>query len=59
MKIHTYGDKQAPVVIMLPGSFCNADTMANVISVWKNTVAGFPRWSGAINRLQDKKGIGP
>ncbi len=33
MKIHTYGDKQAPVVIMLPGSFCNADTMANIISV--------------------------
>ena len=33
MKIHTYGGKQAPVVIMLPGSFCNADTMSNIITV--------------------------
>ena len=32
MKIHTYGDDSAPVVIMLPGSFCNADTMANIIN---------------------------
>ena len=31
MRIHTYGEKDAPVVIMLPGSFCNADTMANII----------------------------
>ena len=31
MKIHTYGEKDTPVVIMLPGSFCNADTMANII----------------------------
>ena len=32
MKIHTYGEKDAPVVIMLPGSFCNADTMVNIIT---------------------------
>ena len=32
MKIHTYGEKSAPLVIMLPGSFCNADTMMNIIS---------------------------
>ena len=32
MRIHTYGEKDAPVVIMLPGSFCNADTMANIIA---------------------------
>lgn len=31
MRIHTYGEKDTPVVIMLPGSFCNADTMANII----------------------------
>ena len=31
MKIHTYGEKDTPVVIRLPGSFCNADTMANII----------------------------
>ena len=30
MRIHTYGDERAPAVIMLPGSFCNADTMANI-----------------------------
>ena len=32
MRIHTYGEECAPVVIMLPGSFCNADTMANIIN---------------------------
>ena len=32
MRIHTYGDERAPMVIMLPGSFCNADTMANIIT---------------------------
>ena len=32
MRIHTYGEKDAPVIIMLPGSFCNADTMANIIT---------------------------
>ncbi len=31
MRIHTYGEKGAPVVIMLLGSFCNADIMANII----------------------------
>ena len=31
MRIHTYGEERAPVVIMLPGSFCNADTMMNII----------------------------
>ena len=31
MRIHTYGEKEAPVIIMLPGSFCNADTMANIM----------------------------
>ena len=35
MRIHTYGDERAPVVIMLPGSFCNADTMENIISELK------------------------
>lgn len=32
MRIHTYGDERAPMVIMLPGSFCNADTMVNIIT---------------------------
>ena len=32
MIIHTYGEENAPVIIMLPGSFCNADTMANIIA---------------------------
>ena len=32
MKIHTYGQEHAPVIIMLPGSFCNADTMENIIA---------------------------
>lgn len=32
MRIHTYGGERAPVVIMLPGSFCNADTMLNIIT---------------------------
>jgi hypothetical protein len=32
MRIHTFGAESAPVVIMLPGSFCNADTMANIIT---------------------------
>jgi NTP pyrophosphatase (non-canonical NTP hydrolase) len=31
VKIHTFGEKDRPVVIMLPGSFCNADTMADII----------------------------
>ncbi len=31
MRIHTYGEECAPVVIMLPGSFCNADTLMNII----------------------------
>ena len=32
MRIHDDGVKSAPVMIMLPGSFCNADSMANIIS---------------------------
>ena len=32
MRIHTYGDEHAPVVIMLPGSFCNEDTLTNIIT---------------------------
>lgn len=32
MRIHTYGEKDAPPIIMLPGSFCNADTMGNIIT---------------------------
>ena len=32
MRIHTFGAESAPVVIMLPGSFCNADTMDDIIS---------------------------
>lgn len=32
MKIHTYGHEHAPAIIMLPGSFCNADTMENIIA---------------------------
>lgn len=35
MRIHTYGDQRAPVVILLPGSFCNADTLANIIAELK------------------------
>ncbi len=31
MRIHTCGEERAPVVIMLSGSFCNADTMMNII----------------------------
>jgi len=32
MRIQHYGEENAPVMIMLPGSFCNADTVANIIS---------------------------
>ena len=32
MRIHVYGENHAPVVITLPGSFCNADTMKNIIT---------------------------
>ena len=32
MRIHSYGMEGTPVIIMLPGSFCNADTMANIIA---------------------------
>ena len=32
MRIHTFGAETASVVIMLPGSFCSADTMANIIN---------------------------
>ena len=35
MRIHTYGEEHAPVIIMLPGSFCNADTMMNIITELK------------------------
>ena len=35
MRIHTFGQERSPVVIMLPGSFCNADTMANIIAELK------------------------
>lgn len=33
MRIHEFGDEHAPIVIMLPGSFCNADTMTNITEV--------------------------
>jgi len=36
MRIHAYGDEHAPVMIMLPGSFCNADTMADIITELKD-----------------------
>ena len=36
MRIHPYGEERKPVVIMLPGSFCNADTMANIITKLEN-----------------------
>lgn len=32
MRIHAYGEKHRPVVIMLPESFCNADTMTKIIT---------------------------
>ena len=32
MRIHAFKEKEAPVIIMLPGSFCNADTMADIIN---------------------------
>ena len=32
MRIHSCGVEDKPVIIMLPGSFCNADTMANIIT---------------------------
>lgn len=35
MRIHTYGEENGQVMIMLPGSFCNADTMANIIEKQK------------------------
>ncbi len=31
MQIHSRGEEDSPVIIMLPGSFCNADTMADII----------------------------
>ena len=37
MRIHDGGEKSAPVMIMLPGSFCNADSMANIISRLETT----------------------
>jgi len=36
MRIHAYGNEHAPVMIMLPGSFCNADTMADIITELKD-----------------------
>ena len=30
MRIHDDGVKSAQVMVMLPGSFCNADSMANM-----------------------------
>ena len=35
MRIHPYGVEGTPVIIMLPGSFCNADTMADIITCLK------------------------
>ena len=35
MRIHSYGMEGTPVIIMLPGSFCNADTMADIITMLK------------------------
>ncbi len=32
MRIHAFGEESAPVIVMLPGSFCNADTMENIIT---------------------------
>ena len=32
MRFCARGDERAPLVVMLPGSFCNADTMANIIA---------------------------
>ena len=33
MRIHSFGEERAPVIVMLPGSFCNADTMGNIIGM--------------------------
>ena len=48
MRIHTCGEESAPVVIMLLGSFCNADTAMWDIpeSIWRSIAAGFPPWHG-------------
>ncbi len=32
MRIHTYGEGNDLVMIMLPSSFCNADTTVNILS---------------------------
>ena len=32
MRIHLYGEIHSPVIIMLPGSFCSADSMTNIIT---------------------------
>ena len=31
MKIHSFGEENKSTIIMLPGSFCNADIMENII----------------------------
>ncbi len=31
MRVHSFGENNVPIIIMLPGSFCNADTMDNII----------------------------
>ena len=36
MRIHSFGENGKPVMIMLPGSFCNADTMDNIIQQFKD-----------------------
>ena len=35
MRIHSVGEVNRPAIVMLPGSFCNADTMENIIQELK------------------------
>jgi surfactin synthase thioesterase subunit len=36
MKFHTFGDKNNPVMVMLPGSLCPASTMSYLYDIWKD-----------------------
>jgi hypothetical protein len=36
MKFHTFGDKNNPVMVMLPGSLCPTSTMSYLYDIWKN-----------------------
>jgi pimeloyl-ACP methyl ester carboxylesterase len=35
MKFHTFGDKENPVMVMLPGSLCPSSSMSYLYDIWK------------------------